>query len=572
MLPILKKIFAVGKKAFLVIIVYLVVVGVFVSSFSHRNQSKGDYLKWQRAQIYKNINDPELKKTPEGRMAISLYRQYTCKGIGEACTDNPDDADKNFGNSFVGKTASVITYPIANLPASGVYWAKDTLENSGFIPKTYAAEGVGFAGLKPFLNLWKIFRDLSYMILVLVLIAIGFMIMFRMKLNPQTVISVENALPKIVVSMILITFSFAIAGFIIDMMYVLIALGISILSNNNAFFDAGKFQNQYFSAGMGDINSAFYAKTTSFLHVNVGGKDVNITGGLDFLMYLGNAFLGMLGPFITGLVRVLSGLFGAFWIGPKVFLPSINWIGGLFHIGGSAAILGNQAGLETDAAKAAAEAASLKISQVVGLLFGTYLLPQLVIGLLIMFTILMTWFRIFFMLFAAYLQILLMVIFSPIFMLLDAVPGQNAFSGWLKGLIGELITFPVTIILLVTGYVIMNSVTSTDDLWTPPLLTGGMSPQAYIVLVGMGIMFLIPDLVKTVKDKIGVKPLPLSVGLGTFFGGAGAAVGGAMTATTTFSSLAMAFPILRTKLSKVKGIGGLFENPPTGSQPAKGKT
>ena len=71
------------------------------------------------------------------------------------------------------------------------------------------------------------------------------MIMFRMKINPQTVINIENALPRIVVAMLLITFSFAIAGFLIDMMYVLIAIIISLVSGNGAFYDIGKMQNNY---------------------------------------------------------------------------------------------------------------------------------------------------------------------------------------------------------------------------------------------------------------------------------------------------------------------------------------
>ena len=35
------------------------------------------------------------------------------------------------------------------------------------------------------------------------------MIMFRSKLNPQTSVSIQLALPKIVVSLILVTFSYA---------------------------------------------------------------------------------------------------------------------------------------------------------------------------------------------------------------------------------------------------------------------------------------------------------------------------------------------------------------------------
>ena len=225
-----KKIFSIAKKVILVVTVFFVVISLFMY-FINRDKPRLTYdpIKKNREEIYKVINDKKLQKTKEGRISIALYRTSLCGIMGEGCTNNPKDGDKNFQNSMVGFMTNLIVLPYANPPASGLYWAYSGLQNSGFIPKTYAAEGIGFGALKPFINLWKIFRDLSYMLLVLVLIAIGFMIMFRMKLNPQTVISIESALPKIVLSLLLITFSFPIAGFLIDLMYVIIAIIIGVL-------------------------------------------------------------------------------------------------------------------------------------------------------------------------------------------------------------------------------------------------------------------------------------------------------------------------------------------------------
>ncbi|MEK7495740.1 MAG: hypothetical protein AAB603_04060, partial [Patescibacteria group bacterium] len=196
MVPYLKNIFSFAKKAFLVIAVYFIVISLF-SHFINKDKislaPKTDPIKQNRAEIYKVINDKELNKTKEGKLTIALYKMSMCSMIGEACTDNPADADKNYGKSVFGFMSNLIIIPYANPPASGVMWAYEGLQNAGFVPKTMAAEGIGFAAIKPFSNLWKIFRDLSYMLLVIVLIAIGFMIMFRAKINPQTVISVENA-------------------------------------------------------------------------------------------------------------------------------------------------------------------------------------------------------------------------------------------------------------------------------------------------------------------------------------------------------------------------------------------
>jgi hypothetical protein len=67
------------------------------------------------------------------------------------------------------------------------------------------------------LNLWTQIRNACYALAVVVLVIIGFMIMFRVPINPRTVVTLQNALPKIVIALLLITFSFAIAGLMIDL-------------------------------------------------------------------------------------------------------------------------------------------------------------------------------------------------------------------------------------------------------------------------------------------------------------------------------------------------------------------
>ena len=61
------------------------------------------------------------------------------------------------------------------------------------------------------------------------MIVIGFMVMFRRKIDPKTVITVQNALPKIVLALLLVTFSYAIAAFMIDLMYLVMAIIINLL-------------------------------------------------------------------------------------------------------------------------------------------------------------------------------------------------------------------------------------------------------------------------------------------------------------------------------------------------------
>lgn len=106
---------------------------------------------------------------------------------------------------------------------SGISYFRNIARNLHIIPKAEAAEGFGYNALGPVTNIWKVSRDFAYSIFVIAIIVFAFMIMFKVKINPQTVITVQSALPKVIVAMILTTFSFAIAGFVIDLMYVIIA-------------------------------------------------------------------------------------------------------------------------------------------------------------------------------------------------------------------------------------------------------------------------------------------------------------------------------------------------------------
>jgi hypothetical protein len=115
-------------------------------------------------------------------------------------------------------------------PISSVAYFRDVGQRLKIVPEAQAqTTGFGFTAGGAVLQLWKASRNLSYMLLVIVMVVMAFMIMFRVKLSPQTVITVQSALPKVIVALILITFSYAIAGFMIDLMYVSIGLLAGLL-------------------------------------------------------------------------------------------------------------------------------------------------------------------------------------------------------------------------------------------------------------------------------------------------------------------------------------------------------
>jgi len=113
-----------------------------------------------------------------------------------------------------------------NIPISGIQYIAELKDN--FLGKpTYAA--TGFQGMSPLLPLWKGFRNITYAIFSILFIIIGIMIMLRVKISPQTTITIQSAIPKIITSLILVTFSYAIVGLLIDFSYLISNLGISLI-------------------------------------------------------------------------------------------------------------------------------------------------------------------------------------------------------------------------------------------------------------------------------------------------------------------------------------------------------
>jgi len=546
----LKKIFSVAKKAFLVFIVFSAVIALF-SYFINKDKialapsSPVDQIKQNRAEIYKVINDKKLNKTQQGKMTIMLYKSMVCGMIGEACTKNPSDADKNYQRSVFGFITKLIIIPYSNPPASGLAWVQSGLENAGFIPKTMAAEGIGFAAIKPFSEIWKIFRDVSYMLLVVVLIAIGFMVMFRAKLNPQTVMTVENALPKIVISLILITFSFAIAGFLIDLMYIFIGLIVSIFIKTPV--DATTFKNEYMMASAGDLY-----------------RDVR----LRFPWYssigttVGNALSGILPISVLLMLRVIAG-----------FLTVVitDFIVYRFT-DGTASLLGIKD----------LDFATMGLGDVLSTFFkmnftvwqfyivfllGTIFFLPLLMFLVIGFSVLLIMIRILLLLFTSYLKLILNIVIAPLLLLFEAVPGKNAFKYWIMNIISNLIPFPIIIFVFLLAYSIININSSGMTTRLPYLY--GIDSNSFKVLIGFGLIFLIPDFIKTAREALGIKELPFNIGIGTFFGGVSAGVGGATGALGQVGSISLG-------LQAFGGEGGFaklfnkFKRPPVDTLNATG--
>lgn len=126
-------------------------------------------------------------------------------------------------------------------PLSGVTYIKDKLSNLNIVPEVKAQNGFGYSALDMVQELWSASRNVTYSLLIVVMIVFAFMIMFRTKVSPQAVITVQSALPKLIVTIVLITFSYAIAGFMIDLMYVTLGLTAILFSSSGIAFAVNLF-------------------------------------------------------------------------------------------------------------------------------------------------------------------------------------------------------------------------------------------------------------------------------------------------------------------------------------------
>jgi len=537
-----KKILGFLKKAFLVIVVYFIIIAFFLH-FLNKDKPKAtfDPVEKNRQEIYKVINDPKLKNTQEGQITIALYRAMLCGLIGEACTDNPKDGDKNFNHSVFGFVSNLIVLPYANPPASGVYWAYSGLQNAGFVPKTYAAEGIGFAAIKPFMNIWKVFRDISYMLLVLVLIAIGFMIMFRAKINPQTVISVENSLPKIVVALLLITFSFPIAGFLIDLMYIsigIIAVFFSNVQNAPTWFagqpqeilkkfyfsnsnDIWEYVDPFYESRLWQLSGAIFGILPNILKeilsavIMIVIPPIKLLSILATLIPIGRFKKSISGSSISSENKLIVKLTSTLLKKLSIIQKGLQF-----------------AGLSTDIVGIIV---ALFILGLEFLLFGPLytIAGVLVIFLILALSLLYMFFRIFFMLLYSYIQVILLIFFSPLIISAEMIPGKSTFSSWIKNLLLNLATWPLLVVMILISQILLNQPSSQGNFWLPPFLLS-VNPEYIRIIISMGILFMTPDLIKALKEMTGVKPMPLGLNFGAFTAGAGAIVGGATGAASQF--------------------------------------
>lgn len=420
-------------------------------------------------------------------------------------------------------------------------------QNFGIAKSTYAADGgFGFNALNPLIPIWSLFRNLAYVVLIVVFLIIGIAIMLRVRIDPRTVMTIQNQIPKVVIALIIITFSLAIAGLLIDLMYVVIFLIYSTFSGLlGGQLSPGFIQGRtVFDAAAGA--PTFYNAPTNLFNpfdiphnVSLGVKDV-IKEILNVDQRGPEAFFGQ--NFFSSIFDTLGALFGH--IGSWENFSVVEHIANLVSAVSAVQISNNMRcftegtyGISVFTVSLGSGACAVEQALKIGGLFTgirffiTDIVPYLLIWLIVIIAILYALFKTFFMLITSYVLIILDVIFAPIWILAGILPGNSSmgFGSWVKDLVANLAVFPVIYLMLILAYVIPKQfigVSGGEIGFTPPLLGNPLAGGFISSLIGLGLLLMMPQAAAMIKTAIKAPNLPTQAAGGPIK--ASQAVAGAM--------------------------------------------
>lgn len=364
--------------------------------------------------------------------------------------------------------------------ASGIQYIASLKDNILGKP-AIAQSGFGFQSLQFLLPMWKGFRNIVYVLSAIVFVIIGLMVILRVKISPQAVVTLQSAIPTVITSLILVTFSYAIAGLLIDLSNLIGGIVIALIFNmqgvnivTNTVTNGGAFPSNLGTQTGGGL---------SFLElVNPG------FGNLSALMmasapksYTLMLVSAQMGGVITGML--VGGFFN-----PVGLFPALYTVGS-------------------------------GVGQVIGGFLGFTVIPfiiGIVIGIWIM--------QMFFGMLTNYVTVIFKIIFAPIEIGMGAFPNSKVgFGSWFMDVFANIMVFPIITIF----FAVLNTITwaiynHSGGIWAPgPLSTNYFSADnvipeavlsALVSLAGLAMASKLPSLIPQYIFMI--KPSPFGQAIG----------------------------------------------------------
>ena len=398
--------------------------------------------------------------------------------------------------------------------------------------------GTGFDGLKPLLPLWTVFRNIVYILFVLVFVIIGVAIMLRLKIDPRTVMTIQNQIPKLIIGILLVTFSFSIAGFLIDIMYTSIYLiGGAVESAAPNTLGADNTTMKLIQAE-NPLDAANHLGNSDGSIAGIG----SIAGLADIAATPANTIGKAIRPIFDNKIgKIILGLVGGI-IGEKMGKAAANIAGAIGGIiGGAIGIMAGSTaapGAGTAVGGTAGVGFGSRIGSAIGTLvgvgagvlagpalaqFAVTVIAFIIIAIALLWALIRLWFT----LITAYIMILLSIVFAPFWIVAGLIPGSKlSFGNWVKDVISNLAAFVAAIVMFELGALFIYSFGATNSAgqFVPPLITNPVSTRNIGAIIGLGIILTTPTVVNMMKAMFGAPKLDIS-GFGTAMG-VGLGIGG----------------------------------------------
>jgi len=389
--------------------------------------------------------------------------------------------------THVGGALGVMANQIALLyqpPISASTYFNYLSSNFGIVPKAYAQNaqltdctnvsngsfGYGYCGLNPIFNIWKLSRDMSYTMLVIACVLLGLAIMLRFKIDPRTVMTAQNQVPRIVIALGLITFSYPISGGMIDVMWTATYMGIGAITNGSTL------QSCNASGQMANIGNA----APQYLLLTPLGFTNRI-----FATACDGAILGV-GINNNGILKLANDTGGA--VGNSVTSLILTFVGIDINEKDSCGI-------------------GIGKSPVNCIYYAFGFLISLVVKLIVIITLLITLVRLWFQLLKNTVLFMIDAVAGPIYIGMGLFPGRPlGFEKWLRRQFGRLVAFPLCAWGIVGAAVLAQSYPKHPDpsnIFVPPLV-GNPNVDGFGVMLAFGLLLILPGIPDLMMEKMKV--------------------------------------------------------------------
>ncbi|MDO8573180.1 MAG: hypothetical protein Q7R77_00320 [Candidatus Daviesbacteria bacterium] len=386
----------------------------------------------------------------------------------------------NLSGGTLGAVSSLIGALYLNPPVRTADYLASVGQGLGIV-KTANAQvgGSGASVLSPIIKLWQVSRNISYVVMIIIFLIIGMMVMFRNKINPQTVITAQAALPGLVIGLILITFSYFLAGLISDMAFV----GTNVVG-------------YYFSATQPPTDPA-----TPPQNLVSDASDKNVIG-------IFSRFAGIISP--DDAKHALDGIWNNLPDATQYLLATV------------AGFMAAQFSLEKTTFLAAIPHAGNAIQAVIATIATVTAakFPTTIVGLVLSWIatliLLYSMFKLLLRLVNSFLSIIFLTVTAPFHFLAASLPGrQSIATNWMLNMLSNVLAFPAVMgvfyfVAFLMGPDQINSslpfvvsdATKVTGILAFPLL-GGLGRDFINILLAFGALVALPTIPDIISRTLG---------------------------------------------------------------------